>query len=87
MKHRRSSSSANHWRPRALRGPERAVRERRIALAAAGALVNFRRYRYWFHRRVGFGADMSVVPTLVLSSAYRSFFFGVQVSSGLELTF
>lgn len=44
-------------------------------------------YRYWFHRRVGFGADMSVVPTLVLSSAYRSFFFGVQVSSGLELTF
>jgi hypothetical protein len=44
-------------------------------------------YRYWFHRRVGFGFDASLLPTLVLNGYYRSYLWGVSFSSGLELKF
>jgi len=41
-------------------------------------------YRYWFHRRVGVGCDLSIVPTFLFSGG-GSFVFGINFSVGVEL--
>lgn len=43
-------------------------------------------YRYWFHRRVAVGADLSLVPTFIVSSpGPGTFYFGINFQAGIEL--
>jgi hypothetical protein len=43
-------------------------------------------YRFYFHRRIGVGADLALVPTFIVSGP-GSFNFGINFNVGVEFKF